>query len=195
MHRIARVEDGSVVETRDMGLDSLPDHMRDGWRAISGSPPNYDRNTHSCSGPEYKIQGDQVVAVWVVTPRSPDEIRATAIADVDQFFMVAWSTFFLGNPARTQEREIMAEIAIRCSSPDPAVASANRAIMEAEGAIHGQTADQRIAARISARATAHIAGSKLSLLRQAAMTAISAASLDAIAGIVATAKAEMDAVA
>lgn len=192
---IARIEAGAVAETRDMDISAVPEHKRSAWRVVTGTMPDFDRNTHTCTGPVYTIQGDTVAQVWTVTPRDLAEVRSVAMADVNQRFGVRWSSFFIDDPARTQERETMAEIAIRCSSPDAAVAAANRAIMEAEGAIYGQTADQRIEARIAERAAAHIAGSKLSLLRQAAMTAISAASLDAIAGIVATAKAEMDAVA
>lgn len=192
---IARIENGAVAETRDMDISAIPEHKRAAWRVVAGGVPDFDRNTHTCTGPVYTVQGDGVAQVWTVAPRDIAEVRAVAAADINKWFGFRWSSFFLDDPARTQERETMAEIAIRCSSPDAAVAAANRAIMEAEGAIYGQTADQRIEARISERARAHLSGSKLSLLRQAAMTAISTASLEAIPGIVATTKAEMDAVA
>lgn len=101
-----------------------------------------------------------------------------------------WGYYF-GDARRAAEREQMAEIAIRCSSPDAAVAAANRALLQPEATLYGQTVEERVAARLEARAVAQRAASHLSVARQKAETAVAAATAEQLPGVIATAHAEI----
>lgn len=130
-----------------------------------------------------------------IVPPDVPALRRLGLQALDAVFDERWKARNVEVQSRVEEREVMAEIAIRCSHPDANVAAKNRSIMEAEGVIHGQTADERIAARIEARIRSHVAVARLSLIRQAAEKALATADATAIAEIVRKAAAEMDAVA
>ncbi len=80
---LALISNGEVVETRDIALDDVPPHKRDNWRPIVGDAPDYNKATHTRTGPTYQIEPDRVLRVWQLTPRDLGEVKASAKARVD----------------------------------------------------------------------------------------------------------------
>lgn len=80
---IARIENGSVVEQRDLTLEQVPEHKRSQWLPVEGEAPAYDPRTHTRTGPVLEVQADKVVRVWQVASKSIGEIQA-AFADAIQ---------------------------------------------------------------------------------------------------------------
>lgn len=119
--------------------------------------------------------------------------QEVAADQVTAWFTATWQRLFKASALR-EDAKTMEDIAERCSSLFPEIKSAARDVMEAEASIYGATADDRIALRMADRSNRFRAGSRLSLIRQATMKAISAASADQLAGILETAKSEMDAI-
>lgn len=85
---IARIEDSTIVEQREMSLSDVPEHKRGAWRPIEGDAPAVDLSTHMIEGPVYQIEPTRVLRVWTVTPRdlavvkSESKLRVSTLAEM-----------------------------------------------------------------------------------------------------------------
>lgn len=79
---IARIEDGHVVEQRELALDDVPAHKRGSWRPVHGDPPDVDRSLYTITGPSHVIEDDCVRRVWQVTPRDLAIVKAETKARI-----------------------------------------------------------------------------------------------------------------
>lgn len=80
---IARIENDTIAEQRNISIDDVPDHKRAAWRPIEGDQPEVDYRTHTIEGPVYQIEPTRVLRVWTVTPRDLATVKAEAKARID----------------------------------------------------------------------------------------------------------------
>jgi len=66
---IARIENGAIVERRDISIDDVPEHKRVAWLPIEGEIPAYDPALQTIDGPSYAIDGNVVRATWTITDK------------------------------------------------------------------------------------------------------------------------------
>jgi len=75
---LARIENDTVTETRDITLADVPEHKRDWWRPVEGEKPEIDRRYYTIAGPTYQIESTRVLRVWQVAPRDLATVKARA---------------------------------------------------------------------------------------------------------------------
>jgi hypothetical protein len=73
---IARIENGTFVEQRDMALADVPEHKRAAWRPVEGDPPSFDLLFYSVTGPVLQIEPTRVLRVWTAAPRDLATVKA-----------------------------------------------------------------------------------------------------------------------
>lgn len=105
--------------------------------------------------------------------------RELAVEQATAWFASLWGRVF-GSSALNQEREVLAEIALRCSHQDLDIASHCRGVLQREADLYGVPVEDRIAAHVSARVVAHEYGTRLSLVRQAAMIQVGKPGVDLV---------------
>jgi len=66
---IARIENGAIVERRDISIDDVPEHKRASWLPVEGDEPTFDTDLQTIDGPSYAIDGNVVRRTWTVTNR------------------------------------------------------------------------------------------------------------------------------
>ncbi len=83
---IARIDNGTVAETRDLTLDDVPAHKRSQWRPIVGVAPDHDPATQYLSGPALVIEADAVRREWTVHNRqlTQDDYAFAIQAHIDE---------------------------------------------------------------------------------------------------------------
>lgn len=73
---IARIDGGTVAETREITLDTVPAHKRWAWKTIVEEKPGFSRKTQQLVGPEVTIEQDRVVKRWTVVQKSREDVVA-----------------------------------------------------------------------------------------------------------------------
>lgn len=66
---IARIENGAIVEYRNIAITDVPEHKRGAWLPIEGVEPAYVPDVQTIDGPSYAIDGNVVRATWTVTDK------------------------------------------------------------------------------------------------------------------------------
>lgn len=71
---IARIENGEIVEQRDIDLADVPEHKRGAWLPVEGDPPAVNRIQY-LGGPALVVEAKRVLREWTVhTRRRVDQI-------------------------------------------------------------------------------------------------------------------------
>lgn len=78
---IARIENGAVVELRNIELTDVPAHKRDQWLPVEGEPPSYNPELERLVGPVNQVEATRVLQVWTVERRSIEEQRNAVIRE------------------------------------------------------------------------------------------------------------------
>lgn len=85
---IARIENGAVVETREMNIEDVPKHKRAMWRTVVGSPPDVDHRIESAVQTGWKVSKTQARRQYTVT-RHAREMQILAIKNETQRRIIA----------------------------------------------------------------------------------------------------------
>lgn len=67
---IARIENGAVVEIRDIEIDSVPVHKRGAWRTVVDLPPDYDPRIERRSVAGWQITETEALRQYTITPHA-----------------------------------------------------------------------------------------------------------------------------
>jgi hypothetical protein len=73
---LARIENNSITEIRNISMDSVPAHKRSLWRTYVKIHPEFDSDIQVLSGPVLEVDDNQAREVWTVTDKDLDEIKA-----------------------------------------------------------------------------------------------------------------------
>lgn len=80
---LARIENNTVAEFRDIALDAIPAHKQAAWRPVDDIDPPFNAAIQTRSGPVVAIEADRVTRTWTVTDRDLGEIKAKYAARLD----------------------------------------------------------------------------------------------------------------
>lgn len=86
--KIARIENGTVVEVRELALADVPKHKRKHWREIVDDLPEFDPRIESASESGWKITKAKARKLYVVT-RHAREMQVMAIKNETQRRIIA----------------------------------------------------------------------------------------------------------
>lgn len=110
---IARIADNAVAEERDLTIDDVPLHKRQGWLPIEGEAPAVDAAYYTLSGPVYQIEPQRVLRVWTVTARDLDAVKAEAKSRIDRQAEVARLQYITDGAGQALEYKEAASEAVR----------------------------------------------------------------------------------
>ena len=71
---LARIQNDTIIELRNISLDDVPAHKRQHWRPIEGTPPSHDPEIDTISGPTYVIEAGRVLRQYTIARRPQHEI-------------------------------------------------------------------------------------------------------------------------
>lgn len=110
---LARIENGAVVEQRQMALDEIPEHKRAAWLPIEGDEPNADPRFYVSAGPVYQIEATRVLRVWTVTARDLITVKTESKARIDFEAESARQRYITAGAGQAMEYQEAAEEAVR----------------------------------------------------------------------------------
>lgn len=121
---LARIENGAIVELRNIQIGDVPEHKRAAWLPVEGEPPAFDPNREILTGPTMTIEQTRVLRQWSKALNVPDTVtnyqaRAALIA-AGLFDTV--NTAMLALPASSIERQAW-EYANTFSRQSPIIAA------------------------------------------------------------------------
>lgn len=95
--KIARIENGTVVETRDMAIEDVPEHKRVHWRTIVDQPPEFDSRVERRVKADWQITATEAVRQYTIEPHSRDMmVRAVKAEAQRRIVMVTGATDLTG---------------------------------------------------------------------------------------------------
>lgn len=180
---LARIENGNVVETRDISLTDIPEHKRSGWLPVEGDAPAVSPHNYIVSGPEFQVEQSRVLRVWTVTPRDLAEVKARAKQAISVGAEAARGRYITAGSGKAMSYQQVAEEAVRYVGTNGAGGASDYPFLQAR-VQSGRYADLASAAQatLAIQQQWALAGSAIDRIEDAAKLAIdAAATVEAVA--------------
>ena len=86
--KIARIENGKVVETREMTIEDVPEHKRHLWRTIVDQPPAFDYLVESRVKAGWQVTATEAFRQYTIVPHSRDMMVRAVKAEAQRRIIV-----------------------------------------------------------------------------------------------------------